>query len=105
MRFKLDPRKFSKLLKRFTDVYTLLSNTVALPVTSYSLKVVGEWLGYKWRVNLAGSTVISHYEKWLKTGMKKYLEEILMYNEDDVRATKKILDFLKEQAPKAQSLS
>jgi len=105
LRFKLDPRKFSKLLKRFTDVYTLLSNTVALPVTSYSLKVVGKWLGYKWRVNLAGSAIISHYEKWLKTGMKKYLEEILMYNEDDVRATKKVLDFLKEQAPKAQSLS
>lgn len=104
LKFKLNPRKFSKLLKRFTDVYTLLSTTVALPVTSYSLKVVGKWLGYRWRINLAGSAVISHYEKWLRTGVKKYFDEILIYNEDDVRATKKILDFLKEQAPKAQNL-
>ena len=39
---------------------------------------------------------VRKFEDFLTTGDKKILDEILMYNEDDVRATKLLWDVLRK---------
>jgi uncharacterized protein len=76
------------LLKCFT------SNAV-LPIYSYSLKPVAKFLGFNWRNPLAsGDLSMVWYDSYLKTKDKKYLNMIKEYNEDDLRATKIVKDWL-----------
>ncbi|PLV58703.1 TM0106 family RecB-like putative nuclease [Thermotoga sp. KOL6] len=83
-------RKFN-----FIDVFSILRQHFVFPVMSYSLKRIAKYLGYKWRTSLNGYEILSLYEKWKRTRNEELLQQMLLYNEDDVRATKKVLDFLK----------
>ncbi|PJA47062.1 hypothetical protein CO172_03225, partial [Candidatus Uhrbacteria bacterium CG_4_9_14_3_um_filter_36_7] len=61
---------------------------VIFPLSFYSLKDIATYLGFKWQhLEVAGSNSIFYFENYLETHKKKYLEEILAYNEEDVRAT------------------
>jgi len=101
-----EPNQFRKLLRkyglnssfenRFLDIYSIFTNHIAVPVLSYSLKPLAKYFGYKWRTNLNGMKAVRKFEDFLTTGDKKILDEILMYNEDDVRATKLLWDVLRK---------
>ncbi len=83
------------LLKRFVDLHQWVTHTVALPVESYTLKLIARWLGFQWRDAQAnGAQSIYWYTQWLQTGDRAFLEVILRYNEDDCRATYSIKDWL-----------
>lgn len=84
-----------RLLDRLVDLHTLVKNSVALPLRGYSLKKIAPWLGYEWRgVTQAADESILEYHYWLNTGDERHLEHILLYNEDDVRATRVVRDYL-----------
>ncbi|MCX7653957.1 MAG: TM0106 family RecB-like putative nuclease [Fervidobacterium sp.] len=82
------------LLSRFVDVYKVYVNHVALPIPSYSLKTIARFFGFNWRTDINGMTVIDYYREYIATKDKEILREILKYNEDDVRATKFIVEHL-----------
>ena len=42
----------------------------------------------------SGGASIDYYENWCESGDRKILEEIIIYNEDDVRATAFLKDWL-----------
>lgn len=83
------------LLKRFIDLHKWVTHTAALPVESYTLKLIAHWLGFDWRDPQAnGAQSIYWYTQWLQTGDRAFLEAILEYNEDDCRATYRVKDWL-----------
>jgi predicted RecB family nuclease len=100
-RFKKLARKYNvelskSFFNRFVDVYKLYIEHVALPVPSYSLKSIARYFGFNWRTQLNGQLVVHSYAEYLATGDERILQEILTYNEDDVRATEFILKKLIE---------
>ncbi|HCI29119.1 MAG TPA: TM0106 family RecB-like putative nuclease [Fervidobacterium sp.] len=92
VRFRKLSKKYNinlpnNLFGRFTDVYKIYSEYVALPLPSYSLKAIARYFGFNWRTNLNGLVVIDSYKDYIGTNDENVLSEILRYNEDDVRAT------------------
>lgn len=96
-------RQVKLLLSRFVDVHQQVTETVTLPVQSYSLKHLARWLGFEWRnPGITGSQCVCLYDQWLKTGDRSLLDVILRYNEDDCLATYRLknwlVDFLQKSA-------
>ena len=82
------PQRIRPLLTRFVDLHERVTRMVTLPVESYALKPIARWLGFDWRdPNANGAQSIYWYAQWLSTGDRAYLDAILIYNEDDCRAT------------------
>ncbi|AEX85785.1 hypothetical protein XO10_06835 [Marinitoga sp. 1135] len=84
-----------KIENRSYDLYEKIQKNVALPVTSYSLKDISRFFGFKWRTDLNGYAIFIEYKNFLR-GNKESLDKIITYNEDDCRATEKIMKSLKE---------
>ncbi|NER06472.1 MAG: TM0106 family RecB-like putative nuclease [Okeania sp. SIO3C4] len=83
------------LLKRFVDIHQVVTQTIILPVESYSLKNIARWLGFEWRNPEAnGAQSVCWYEEWLKTGDRSFLDAIIIYNQDDCYATYYIKEWL-----------
>jgi predicted RecB family nuclease len=89
--------RIQPLLPRFVDLHDRITKSVTLPVESYALKHIARWLGFDWRDSSAnGAQSIYWYAQWLATGDRAFLNSILIYNEDDCRATYHIKDWLVE---------
>ena len=83
------------LLDRFVDLHAWVTQTVTLPIESYTLKLIARWLGFQWRnTNANGAQSICWYSQWLETGDRQFLQTIVHYNEDDCRATYHVKDWL-----------
>ena len=83
------------LIARFIDLHALVTQTVVLPIESYTLKLIARWLGFQWRNSEAnGAQSIYWYSEWLTTGDRNFLETIVIYNEDDCQATYQIKNWL-----------
>lgn len=86
----------------FVDLAKAVKKSVIFPLYFYSIKDIAKsnFLGYKWRHKEAsGAQSIFWYEKWLETGDKKVLQNIIDYNEDDVIATQVLHEWLKANSP------
>ena len=81
------------------DILRITSRSVAFPVYFYSLKDIARFLGFRWRhPESSGANSIVWYQDWLKGKDRAILKRIVDYNEDDVRATKVLKDWLAENA-------
>ncbi|MBU0613657.1 TM0106 family RecB-like putative nuclease [Patescibacteria group bacterium] len=70
------------------DVLDRIREKVIFPLSFYSLKDVAKHLGFSWRIaDASGIDSIIWYHEWLKDGEESVLQDIVEYNEDDVRAT------------------
>ena len=59
----------------------------------YSLKTLAKYLGYSWRdTHPSGAASIEWFDRWVKTRDTSVRDRILLYNEDDCRATRVLLD-------------
>jgi predicted RecB family nuclease len=77
------------------DFSKVIQEAVIFPVYFYSIKDLAKHLKYKWRHEKAGGAQsIFWYEKWLETEDRKVLRDIVNYNEDDVRATEFLHNWL-----------
>lgn len=107
-RYGGDAEAVEKLERQMFNLLTTVCESVALPVYFYSLKDIAKELGFRWRhKDAGGANSITWYEQYLKlkdskktaAKAKKILQDIIDYNEDDVRATlflKRWLDDLPE---------
>jgi|SRR5579872_420751 len=82
--------QFEYFLTKLVDLEDVRKESVIFPLYFYSIKDIAKskYVNFKWRhAKAGGAQSIFWFEKWLETGDKKVLEDIVDYNEDDVRAT------------------
>ncbi|MGF1492307.1 MAG: TM0106 family RecB-like putative nuclease [Microcoleaceae cyanobacterium] len=83
------------LLRRLVDIHQKVVSSVTLPVESYALKPIAQWMGFRWHdPNANGAQCVYWYQQWLKTGDRTLLDTIVRYNEDDCRATYHVKQWL-----------
>jgi predicted RecB family nuclease len=89
-----------KFKENTIDLHQKLVDTAVLPLYFYSLKDVAASLGYKWDDPAAGGAEsVVWYNNWLEKNDDSIMKRILKYNEDDVRATMLIKEWLETQKP------
>lgn len=88
---------FSK--EKAVDLYSeVILNNTDWPLMSYSLKEIAQYLGFDWRdKSPSGAMSIQWFNTYLETKDQKDMDRILLYNEDDCKATMVIKDFLDKQ--------
>ena len=81
------------------DLKEFVSHSATFPLYFYSLKSVAKFLGFSWREGVkTGGESVDKFEQYLATGDRAILDSIIRYNEDDVRATAHVKDWLEEYA-------
>ncbi|RJQ19785.1 TM0106 family RecB-like putative nuclease [Candidatus Woesearchaeota archaeon] len=88
------------IIKRMADILYVVRKCVAFPTMGNSLKDIGKFLGYEWRGMADAQESIVLYLDFLRTKDKKILQKIIDYNEDDVRATMVVKDYLAQISDK-----
>ena len=77
------------------DLNRILQKSVIFPLYFLSLKDVCRYLGFNWRAeDASGANSVLWFQNWLESGDRKVLQKIIDYNEDDVRATLFLKDWL-----------
>lgn len=86
---------------RFIDLKPIATKQITYPLYFYGLKFICKFLGFSWRGDIhSGGESIEWFERWLKEGNETVLRQIIDYNEDDVRATAFLKDWLSVYAGK-----
>ncbi|HWA64282.1 MAG TPA: TM0106 family RecB-like putative nuclease [Candidatus Paceibacterota bacterium] len=89
-----------KFKENTIDLHMKLVDSVVLPIYFYSLKDVGAYLGYTWAdPHAGGAESVVWYNEYVEKKDEAVLQKILRYNEDDVRATMLIKEWLAQQKP------
>lgn len=87
-KYGTDPALLAMLEEQSIDLLLRLREAVVFPLSFYSLKDIAQFIGFRWRHDDAsGLNSVLWYEEWLKSGNKQSLQDVIDYNEDDVRAT------------------
>ncbi|NMC35212.1 MAG: TM0106 family RecB-like putative nuclease [Veillonellaceae bacterium] len=83
------------------DLYKIVFKSTDWPLGSYSIKAIAQYLGFSWRDQTpSGALSIQWFNEYIETKDEKILERILLYNEDDCKATLVLKDKLKELSEK-----
>lgn len=91
-----DPMILAALEARLVDILVRLREKIIFPIPFYSLKDIAKYLGFSWRSqDASGADSVLWYEEWLETGNEELLKEIVDYNEDDVRATWHVINWVR----------
>ncbi len=95
----------SEALDRFRDnmidMKQIVTHSIVLPLYFYGLKYVTPFFGFHWRGEVSsGGQSVDVFEEYLQTGDEHLLNEIILYNEDDVRATAVLADWCRAYARK-----
>ncbi len=87
-KYGTDPEVLSMLEEQSIDLLVRLRECVVFPLSFYSLKDIAQYIGFRWRhQDASGLNSVLWYEEWLKSGHEGSLQDVIEYNEDDVRAT------------------
>ena len=95
-----NPEEIKELKQRFIDIHLLIREYWCLPVNSYGLKSVAEWIGFEWKhSNIDGPRALLWWRQWKKSRkinkrFSKNLNSIFEYNRDDCLATLMIAKWL-----------
>lgn len=85
--------------ERMVDLSQITSDHIVFPLYFYGLKQVAPFLGYAWTGSVtSGGQSVNEFEKYVETGDERIMDELLRYNEHDVRATARLKDWLVEYA-------
>ncbi len=84
----------------FVDLYRIVLNAVQVGVESYGLKALERVTGYQRGHDIdQGSAAVVVYERYIKERDPALLDRIAAYNEDDVRSTLCLRDWLVGERP------
>lgn len=82
---------------RAVDLYDLVRKHTEWPTRDHSIKTLAKYLGFQWRdTDPSGAASIEWFDRWAQTGDPEIRERIIEYNEDDCRATRVLLDGIRE---------
>ncbi|MEN9558349.1 MAG: hypothetical protein RL141_718 [Candidatus Parcubacteria bacterium] len=91
-------------MDRMIDLKPIATKQVVYPLYFYGLKYICKLLGFHWTGELqSGGASIDWYERWCETGDRAVLNGIIQYNEDDVRATQFLKEWLATYAGRVTS--
>lgn len=77
------------------DLNRVAQRTAIFPLYFYSLKDLARHLGFNWRAaDASGANSVLWFQEWCDKGDRALLQKITDYNEDDVRATALLKDWL-----------
>jgi len=77
--------------------YGVVTKQTMWPTINHSIKTLASYLGFDWRdESPSGAASIEWYNRWVETQNEEIKTRILEYNEDDCRATRVLLDGLRE---------
>jgi predicted RecB family nuclease len=82
------------LLPRMHDLYKTFTDTVQLPVRSYSIKVVAAYFGFQWQGYAAWDAAYNDYKLWKFVGDEAALQRACTYQRDDVLALVKVWQWM-----------
>lgn len=86
------------LRARLVDVHARLRRSWRLPVSSYGLKAVASWLGFRWsQAGVDGARCLLWWRQWRRDGGTARLRRIFTYNRDDNLATWAVVCWLLDQ--------
>lgn len=89
--------ELEKFVARFVDLHEVVRRTAVLPTDSYGLKPVASYAGFRWREEApSGSESMAWWNLyWSDPAAHAALRDrILAYNEDDLRASFAVADWL-----------
>lgn len=67
------------------------------PTRDYSIKTLAQYLGFSWKdTHPSGAASIEWFYRWVETGNPEIRNRILEYNRDDCRATRVLLDAIRD---------
>ena len=86
-RYSTSP-ELEKFKGQMIDLAKVVQDSVIFPLYFYSIKDIAKHLKFAWRsAKAGGAQSIMWYEEWLEKGDRQILEDLIGYNEDDVKAT------------------
>ncbi|UHJ57098.1 TM0106 family RecB-like putative nuclease [Mycolicibacterium fortuitum] len=84
----------------FIDLLLVARNSIQAGTESYGLKALEQLTGFQRSHDIdKGAGAVVQYERFMADGDRADLDAIAVYNEDDVRATMALRDWLLEQRP------
>jgi uncharacterized protein len=84
----------------FVDLYPIVTGAAQVGVESYGLKHIERLTDYQRSHDIdRGSGAVIEYERWMGDSDEARLQRIARYNEDDVRATLAVRDWLIDHRP------
>jgi predicted RecB family nuclease len=85
---------------RAVDLYTdVVTQATEWPTRDHSIKTIAKYLGFAWRdAHPSGAASIEWFERWCSERAPEIRQRILDYNEDDCRATRVLLDGIRNLA-------
>jgi len=90
--------EIAALRGRLLDVHARLRRSWRLPVSSYGLKAVAGWLGFRWsQAGVDGARCLLWWRQWRRDGGTARLRRIFTYNRDDNLATWAVVRWLLDQ--------
>jgi len=98
-----DPEGIALSIKNnLLDLLPMVNKSIALPIPSYSLKVVEKYIGFKrTQDEYGGDWAMAKYIEAIETDDEKkrneVMEEIILYNMEDLKATWAVLKWLKSK--------
>lgn len=97
-KYGTDREVLTMLEEQSVDLLVRLRECVVFPLSFYSLKDIAQYIGFRWRHDDAsGLNSVLWFEEWLKSGNKQSLQDVIDYNEDDVRATWALRNWARDQ--------
>jgi uncharacterized protein len=98
----------ARLAARLIDLHARLRRSWRLPVSSYGLKAVAGWLGFRWsQPGVDGARCLLWWRQWRQwhrdpgpqgRACRRHLRQILTYNRDDSLASWAVAHWLLQQA-------
>ncbi len=91
--------------ERSIDLYfDVVLKATEWPTRDYSIKTLAKYLGFIWRdTHPSGAASIEWFHRWVESGDQEIKQRILDYNEDDCRATRVLLDGIRQLPIRASS--
>lgn len=85
--------------RNLIDLLALIRPAIVFPLSFYSLKDLASYAGFSWRgEEPSGVNAVIWFEEWFATRKKTVMKKILEYNEDDVRATWTLKEWVAKEA-------
>jgi predicted RecB family nuclease len=80
------------------DLYNdVVTKKTEWPTIDHSIKTLAKHLGFRWRdTHPSGAASIEWFDRWVRTRDRAIKQRILEYNEDDCRATRVLLDGIRQ---------
>ena len=97
-----DENLFASLVESglFVDLFTVAKNAVRVGTESYGLKHLEHLVQFERSGAIdQGAGAVVEYEEWMASGEQRLLDDIATYNEDDVKSTRALRDWLVSQRP------